>query len=164
MTAEPSTLLAVKAWLHIGILAVGQRTYKQKNLEDFASGSVYQLHDFSAPVNLAGIPRTMSKMIRQVVAGSVCLIAHAKLRITEGKLAGRTACSLILLPQKLESNTYSFKLLVNMSIVWLAIDSFVYMPVRIKLTIYFFIRERCHIAKRNPSFLGNAQHIADGTL
>jgi hypothetical protein len=67
MTAEPSTLLAVKAWLHIGILAVGQRTYKQKNLEDFASGSVYQLHDFSAPANLAGIPRTMSKMIRQVV-------------------------------------------------------------------------------------------------
>ena len=30
----------------------------------------------------------MSKMIRQVVASSICLITHAKLRITEGKLTG----------------------------------------------------------------------------
>jgi hypothetical protein len=164
MTAEPGTLLAVKTWLYIRILAVGQRTYKQKNLENFTGGSVYQLHDFSAPVNLAGIPRTMSKMIRQVVAGSVCLIAHAKLRITEGKLAVRTACSLILLPQKLESNTYSFKLLVNMSIVWLAVDGLVNMLVWIKLAICFLVCERGYITKRNPLFLGNAQHIADGTL
>jgi hypothetical protein len=164
MTAEPSPFFAVKARLNIRILAVGQRTHKQKYFEDFAGCPVYQLHDLSAPIYFANVSWTMGEMVGQVIAGSVCLIAHAKLRITEGKLAVRTACSLILLPQKLESNTYPFKLLVNMSIVWLAVDGLVNMLVWIKLAICFLVCERGYITKRNPLFLGNAQHIADGTL
>jgi hypothetical protein len=83
---------------------------------------------------------TMGEMVGQVIAGSVCLIAHAKLRITEGKLAGSIADCLILLPQELECDTYPFKLLVDMSVVWLAVDGLVDMLVWIKLAICFLVR------------------------
>ena len=164
VATEPCALLAVQAGFHIGILAVGQRADEKINLGNAPGCMVDQAHGLSAPVHLARIARTMFQMIGQVVGTGVFVIAQAEFCVAEAELLGSPARSLVFLPKGFQRDADPLQFLVDVSVVRLPIDDFVGVLVWIKAAVRFLVRQLRHVAERNVSFLGDAQHVVDGTL